>query len=152
VILDNYPKSEVGYKCHIFDTLRGILWETPLSHPLKCPHNFCTEMVKPILDSIAFSIYPLRKRSIANVKLLFIHYLLLSVVHRAMLKTEAQQSSMLVNNPANFGAAFDRHCMCEVPGQVSCPAWQPLPTEMTGKGRRKLWEAAKEAASSANRP
>lgn len=55
---------------------------------------------------------------------------------------ELRETSMLANNPANFGSLFDRQCMCEVPGQVPCPSWQPLPVEMTGKGRKKLRELA----------
>lgn len=69
---------------------------------------------------------------------------------RATLRSEAKTASMLVHNPANFGAAFDRQCICEVPGQVPCPAWLPLPQDMTGKGRRKLLEAAQEAAANAS--
>lgn len=46
------------------------------------------------------------------------------------------------SNPANFGNKFARQCICEVPGQVPCPGWQPLPLEMTGKGRKKLQEQA----------
>lgn len=45
-------------------------------------------------------------------------------------------------NPANFGSKFARQCICEVPGHVPCPGWQPLPLEMTGKGRKKLQEQA----------
>jgi len=50
-------------------------------------------------------------------------------------------------NPANFGTKFARQCICEVPGHVPCPAWQPLPLEMTGKGRKILKERAAETAA-----
>ncbi|ESO09140.1 hypothetical protein HELRODRAFT_110043 [Helobdella robusta] len=33
---------------------------------------------------------------------------------------------------ACFGEESDRHCICELPGQVPCPGWQPLPKELTG--------------------
>ena len=56
------------------------------------------------------------------------------------MRSEQRQTSMLEHNPANFGHAFDRQCICEVSGQVPCPAWEPLPLEMTGKGRKKLRE------------
>ncbi|GAB6029147.1 28S ribosomal protein S25, mitochondrial [Chamberlinius hualienensis] len=36
-------------------------------------------------------------------------------------------------NPAYFGSGYDRHCMCEVPGQVPCPAVIQLPNYMRGK-------------------
>jgi len=46
-------------------------------------------------------------------------------------------------NPANFGFTFQRQCICEVPGQVPCPGWKPLPKEMTGKWRmKKLQESS----------
>jgi len=67
----------------------------------------------------------------------------------SMLKEEGQQQTMLSHNPANFGAAFDRHCICEVPGQLACPAWQPLPEELRGKTKRKLMEQAREEAAAA---
>lgn len=37
------------------------------------------------------------------------------------------------DNPANFGYACDRHCICEIPGQVPCPGTVPLPKKMRGK-------------------
>lgn len=37
------------------------------------------------------------------------------------------------DNPANFGVLCDRHCICEIPGQVPCPGTCPLPKHMRGK-------------------
>jgi len=37
------------------------------------------------------------------------------------------------DNPANFGFGCDRHCICEILGQVPCPGTVPLPTHMRGK-------------------
>lgn len=37
------------------------------------------------------------------------------------------------DNPANFGAHCDKHCICEIPGQVPCPGICPLPNHMRGK-------------------
>ncbi|EDW00296.1 probable 28S ribosomal protein S25, mitochondrial [Drosophila grimshawi] len=37
------------------------------------------------------------------------------------------------DNPANFGYGCERHCICEIPGQVSCPGTVPLPEQMRGK-------------------
>lgn len=37
------------------------------------------------------------------------------------------------DNPANFGVLCDRHCICEIPGQVPCPGVVPLPKIMRGK-------------------
>uniref|UniRef100_A0A0P4WN49 Small ribosomal subunit protein mS25 n=1 Tax=Scylla olivacea TaxID=85551 RepID=A0A0P4WN49_SCYOL len=37
------------------------------------------------------------------------------------------------DNPASFGWGCDRQCICEVPGQVPCPAVVPLPKVMRGK-------------------
>ncbi|KAK9510345.1 hypothetical protein O3M35_005150 [Rhynocoris fuscipes] len=48
------------------------------------------------------------------------------------LKYEAQQQEKK-ENPANFGYFCERHCICEIPGQVTCPAVIPLPKEMRGK-------------------
>jgi small subunit ribosomal protein S25 len=36
-------------------------------------------------------------------------------------------------NPANFGVACPRSCICHVPGQVPCPGIIPLPDHMRGK-------------------
>ncbi len=60
---------------------------------------------------------------------------------RETLEEEKQFASMTANK-ANFGYVFERQCICEVPGQVPCPAWQPLPKEMTGKWRRKMRDEA----------
>ncbi|CAM1323149.1 MRPS25 (predicted) [Pycnogonum litorale] len=38
-------------------------------------------------------------------------------------------------NRANFGSTFARHCICEVAGQVPCPALIPLPKHLRGKFR-----------------
>ncbi|KAL4226179.1 28S ribosomal protein S25 [Mactra antiquata] len=43
-------------------------------------------------------------------------------------------------NPANFGSHCNRWCICEVPGQVPCPGFQPLPKSMRGKYRGKTEE------------
>jgi len=61
--------------------------------------------------------------------------------------SEQREASMLESNPANFGPEYERQCMCEVAGQVPCPAWQALPLEMTGKGRKKLQQMEEEAAA-----
>ncbi|XP_064556887.1 small ribosomal subunit protein mS25 [Drosophila montana] len=37
------------------------------------------------------------------------------------------------DNPANFGYGCERHCICEIPGQVSCPGTVPLPEDVRGK-------------------
>lgn len=37
------------------------------------------------------------------------------------------------DNPANFGYMCERHCICEIPGQVPCPATVPVPQEWRGK-------------------
>lgn len=39
------------------------------------------------------------------------------------------------DNPANFGVACLRSCMCEIPDQVPCPGVVPLPNHMRGKYR-----------------
>lgn len=39
------------------------------------------------------------------------------------------------DNPANFGYGSERHCICEIPGQVPCPGTVPLPENMRGKFR-----------------
>lgn len=36
-------------------------------------------------------------------------------------------------NPANIGVGCERQCICELPGQVPCPAIVPLPNCMRGK-------------------
>jgi len=38
-----------------------------------------------------------------------------------------------MENPANFGAKCQKHCICEVPGQLPCPALIPLPNSWRGK-------------------
>ncbi|XP_023022346.1 mitochondrial ribosomal protein S25 [Leptinotarsa decemlineata] len=37
------------------------------------------------------------------------------------------------DNPANFGTLCERHCICEIPGQVPCPGTCPLPKHWRGK-------------------
>jgi small subunit ribosomal protein S25 len=49
------------------------------------------------------------------------------------LLAKEKKSSEIMSNPSNFGFAYDRFCICEVPGQVPCPGYTPLPKEMTGK-------------------
>nr|CAG4652242.1 EOG090X0FQ5 [Triops cancriformis] len=39
------------------------------------------------------------------------------------------------DNPANFGKGCDRHCICEIPGQIPCPSVVPLPKAWRGKYR-----------------
>ncbi|XP_037539886.1 28S ribosomal protein S25, mitochondrial [Nematolebias whitei] len=53
---------------------------------------------------------------------------------------EEAQAKMQASNPANFGLKRYclRECICEVEGQVPCPADVPLPKEMTGKHRARM--------------
>ncbi|XP_060536690.1 small ribosomal subunit protein mS25 [Cylas formicarius] len=44
------------------------------------------------------------------------------------------------DNPANFGYGCEKHCMCEFPIQVSCPAVCPLPKHWRGKYKYKKVE------------
>lgn len=55
---------------------------------------------------------------------------------------EEKQFASMTANKANFGYVFERQCICEIPGQVPCPGWQPLPKEMTGKWKKKMREEA----------
>lgn len=41
------------------------------------------------------------------------------------------------DNPANFGHACDKACMCEIRGQIPCPGVIPLPRFMRGKYQNK---------------
>ncbi|XP_064604163.1 small ribosomal subunit protein mS25-like [Liolophura sinensis] len=49
------------------------------------------------------------------------------------------------DNPANFGPTAARECMCEITGQVPCPAFKPLPRHMRGKYQTKLKEEGMDA-------
>nr|CAG4650557.1 EOG090X0FQ5 [Sida crystallina] len=49
-----------------------------------------------------------------------------------VLKLETQLVDKM-ENPANFGEKCSRHCMCEIPGQVPCPAIVSLPKNWRGK-------------------
>ncbi|XP_067145284.1 small ribosomal subunit protein mS25 [Centruroides vittatus] len=48
---------------------------------------------------------------------------------------EEEKQKEKKDNPANFGRGCDRHCMCEIPGQVPCPGVVVLPKHMRGKFR-----------------
>ncbi|RZF38008.1 hypothetical protein LSTR_LSTR006407 [Laodelphax striatellus] len=37
------------------------------------------------------------------------------------------------DNPANFGYMCEKHCICEIEGQIPCPSVVPLPKVMRGK-------------------
>lgn len=39
----------------------------------------------------------------------------------------------VLEDQATFGFGSQRHCICEIPGQVQCPGFVPLPKEMRGK-------------------
>nr|CAG4645875.1 EOG090X0FQ5 [Lynceus sp. MCZ IZ 141354] len=39
------------------------------------------------------------------------------------------------DHPAHFGRYCSRHCICEVPGQIPCPAVVPVPKSWRGKYR-----------------
>ena len=55
-----------------------------------------------------------------------------------MLRAEEQARVSVLENPANFGETFDRHCICVQPGQVLCPGYKELPKSMQGKWRSRL--------------
>ena len=49
---------------------------------------------------------------------------------------EITDSRLRNKNPATFKLMdLDRYCICQVPGQVSCPQFKPLPMHMRGKYR-----------------
>ncbi|XP_054716420.1 LOW QUALITY PROTEIN: probable 28S ribosomal protein S25, mitochondrial [Uloborus diversus] len=53
-------------------------------------------------------------------------------------KAEEQKDTLDAQGKiAEFGSGRKRHCMCEIPGQVPCPAIVPLPKTMTGKYRKE---------------
>ncbi|KAJ8888677.1 hypothetical protein PR048_008169 [Dryococelus australis] len=57
-------------------------------------------------------------------------------LRRVICKSDSQLAAELVaeeKNPANFGFGCEKHCMCEIPGQVPCPGIVPLPKPMRGK-------------------
>lgn len=37
------------------------------------------------------------------------------------------------DNPANFGFKCEKHCICQIPGQIPCPGVVRLPDFMRGK-------------------
>ncbi|KAI5736624.1 probable 28S ribosomal protein S25, mitochondrial [Diaphorina citri] len=37
------------------------------------------------------------------------------------------------DNPANFGFKCEKHCICQIPGQITCPGLVRLPDSMRGK-------------------
>ncbi|XP_067934921.1 small ribosomal subunit protein mS25-like [Watersipora subatra] len=51
---------------------------------------------------------------------------------------EELKEEEVLEDQSLFGHGSARHCICEVPGQVPCPAFVPLPKEMTGKYQVKL--------------
>lgn len=53
---------------------------------------------------------------------------------------------MQLSHPANFGPRKYclRECICEVEGQVPCPALVPLPKEMTGRYKATLKAGAED--------
>ncbi|XP_019877486.2 probable 28S ribosomal protein S25, mitochondrial [Aethina tumida] len=63
-----------------------------------------------------------------------IHEHLINVVGKTKAVLEAEAiAKEKKDNPANFGAFCDRHCICEIPGQLPCPATCPVPKHMRGK-------------------
>ena len=53
--------------------------------------------------------------------------------------SEELKEEEVLEDQSLFGHEAQRHCMCEVPGQIPCPAWVPLPKQMTGKYQTKLF-------------
>jgi len=59
-------------------------------------------------------------------------------LQRILGKSEAtlaaeEMAKQKVDNPANFGLNCDRHCICEIPGQIPCPSIAQLPVPYRGK-------------------
>lgn len=46
---------------------------------------------------------------------------------------DALKAEETPDNAANFGPKCRHHCICEVPGQLPCPAVVPLPKSWRGK-------------------
>nr|CAG4647476.1 EOG090X0FQ5 [Megafenestra aurita]SVE92710.1 EOG090X0FQ5 [Megafenestra aurita] len=46
---------------------------------------------------------------------------------------EALHAEDKQENTANFGSGCQKHCICEVPGQIPCPSLVPLPNSWRGK-------------------
>lgn len=53
-----------------------------------------------------------------------------------VLEAEAKQREKK-DNPANIGVGCNVSCICEIPGQVPCPAVIPLPFHMRGKTKNQ---------------
>lgn len=71
--------------------------------------------------------------------------LLHSALRRETLRRERQEREQL-SHPAHFGPRKYclRECICEVEGQVPCPAVVPLPRELTGKFQAALRAGAQD--------
>nr|SVE74876.1 EOG090X0FQ5 [Daphnia carinata] len=55
-------------------------------------------------------------------------------VRRIICKSEETlKAEDKLDNPANFGSKCQKHCICEVPGQLPCPSLVPLPKSWRGK-------------------
>lgn len=57
--------------------------------------------------------------------------------HRELLAAEAKLAQKH-DNPANIGVGCGKHCICDIPGQIPCPAIVPLPNHMRGKFQRQV--------------
>ncbi|ETN65708.1 probable 28S ribosomal protein S25, mitochondrial [Anopheles aquasalis] len=55
------------------------------------------------------------------------------------LKAEAKLAEKQ-DNPANFGVGCQKHCICEIPGQLPCPGVVPVPQHMRGKYKYQMKE------------
>ena len=57
------------------------------------------------------------------------NFTIIKVLEEEAIASEAK------SNPANFcrRLGFDRHCICEMPGQVPCPTIVPIPRHWRGK-------------------
>ncbi|XP_013407055.1 probable 28S ribosomal protein S25, mitochondrial [Lingula anatina] len=55
-------------------------------------------------------------------------------------RREFEERALRSNISPKFGFDCPRWCICEVPGQVPCPGYEPLPEHLTGKWRIKQAE------------
>lgn len=66
-----------------------------------------------------------------------------TIFHSRVLAAEAVLAEKK-DNPANFGVGCERNCICEISGQVPCPAIVPLPYHMRGKYKYNKAELPEE--------
>ncbi|UYV73547.1 MRPS25 [Cordylochernes scorpioides] len=105
-----------------------IMYKNPHVQVVNLVNQFPTPFIRCWMDNGDDVIIDVFNKSMEEIEE---HMIKILGKTREQLREEREEQRE-INNPAFFGQQSLRHCICEIPGQMPCPALVEVPKYFTG--------------------